>query len=204
MRDASAALNRAAASLVRDRERANSASSASGFSEMLEQLNEMAQRQGGLNAAAAGLMQLPGGAQSSEAQERSRELARQQRQLARELENLADPTGRSEDLAREAQRIAETLNSGRLDPATLQRQQQLFRRMLDAGRTLEQDERDESGKREAQAAKEKEVIAPTGPARGDDAVRFREPTWNELRGLTPEERRAVLEYFKRINGGGTP
>jgi hypothetical protein len=35
-------------------------------------------------------------------------------------------------------------------------------------------------------------------------VKFREPTWNELRGLTPEERRAVIEYFKRINGGDRP
>jgi hypothetical protein len=76
--------------------------------------------------------------------------------------------------------------------------------MLDAGRTLEQNERDESGKREAQSAKEREGVAPEATERARDAVRFREPTWNELRGLTPEERRAVLEYFKRINGGGTP
>jgi hypothetical protein len=204
MRDASEALNRAAASLVRDRDRANSASSASGFSEMLQQLQEMAQRQGGLNAQAAGLMQLPGGLQSAEAQERARQLAREQRSLARDLENLGDPTGRAEDLAREAQRIAEALNAGGLDEATIQRQQRLFRRMLDAGRTLEQDEQDDSGRREAQAAKPGETVTPTGPGRGEDAVRFREPTWNELRGLAPEERRAVLEYFKRINGGGAP
>jgi hypothetical protein len=76
--------------------------------------------------------------------------------------------------------------------------------MLDAGRTLEQDERDENGKREAQAARAREGVSPQGDARGRDAVKFREPTWNELRGLTPEERRAVIEYFKRINGGGKP
>jgi hypothetical protein len=204
MRDASEALNQAAASLVRDRDRANSASSASGFAEMLQQLQEMAQRQGGLNAQAAGLMQIPGGLQSPQAQEGARQLAREQRSLARDLQNLGDPTGRSDDLAREAQRIAETLDAGRIDAATIQRQQQLFRRMLDAGRTLEQDERDESGKREAQAAQPGETVTPTAPARGQDAVRFREPTWSELRGLTPEERRTVLEYFKRINGGGPP
>ena len=76
--------------------------------------------------------------------------------------------------------------------------------MLDAGRTLEQDERDDSGKREAQAAKAHEGVTPQSDARGRDAVKFREPTWNELRGLTPEERRAVIEYFKRINGGNPP
>jgi hypothetical protein len=202
MREASEALNRAAASLVRDRERANSAKSASGFAEMLEQMQEMAQRQGGLNAQAASLLQL--GMGSAQAQEAARELARQQRGVARDLGQLGDPTGKAEDLAREAQRIAEALDAGRLDPSTVQRQQQLFRRMLDAGRTLEKDERDESGKREAEAAKAREGVTPQGEGRGREAVRFREPTWDELRGLTPEERRAVIEYFKRINGGDKP
>jgi hypothetical protein len=43
------------------------------------------------------------------------------------------------------------------------------------------------------------VLTPGGTAQGRSAVRFREPTWTELRGLSAEERRAVLEYFKRIN-----
>jgi hypothetical protein len=202
MREASEALNRAAASLVQDRERANAAKSASGFAEMLEQLQEMAKRQGGLNSQSASLLQ--SGMGSAQAQEMARELAKQQRGVARDLNQLGDATGKSEDLAREAQRIAEALDAGRVDPATIQRQQQLFRRMLDAGRTLEQDERDESGKREAQAAKARDGVTPQGDARGRDAVKFREPTWNELRGLTPEERRAVIEYFKRINGGDKP
>ena len=36
-------------------------------------------------------------------------------------------------------------------------------------------------------------------ARGRAASRFREPTWSDLRGLTADERRAILEYFKRIS-----
>ena len=45
-----------------------------------------------------------------------------------------------------------------------------------------------------------EVFTPQGAnASGKSATRFEAPTWNELRGLTPEERRLVLEYFKRIN-----
>ena len=42
MKEASEALNGAAASLVRDRERATEANSATGFAEMLKQLQEMA------------------------------------------------------------------------------------------------------------------------------------------------------------------
>ena len=38
-------------------------------------------------------------------------------------------------------------------------------------------------------------------ATGKSTLRFREPTWDELRGLTADQRRAILEYFKRINAG---
>ena len=45
------------------------------------------------------------------------------------------------------------------------------------------------------------MFTPSGAnASGKSASKFLAPTWNELRGLTPEERRLVLEYFKRING----
>jgi hypothetical protein len=45
------------------------------------------------------------------------------------------------------------------------------------------------------------VFTPQGTtASGKAANKFQAPTWNELRGLTPDERRIVLEYFKRING----
>jgi hypothetical protein len=72
--------------------------------------------------------------------------------------------------------------------------------MLDAGRSLEKDERDDQGKREAKAAEGVESFAPADrDASGRAASRFREPQWDELRGLSAEERRAVLEYFRRIN-----
>ena len=59
--EAAESLNRAAASLARDRERVNSSSSASGFAEMLQQLQEMAKKQGSINAQAQGLLPMPGG-----------------------------------------------------------------------------------------------------------------------------------------------
>jgi hypothetical protein len=72
--------------------------------------------------------------------------------------------------------------------------------MLDAGRTLERDEREDNGKREAKAATGAELfLPPNAAANGKAASRFAPPNWNDLRGLTPEERRLVLDYFKRIN-----
>ena len=202
--EAAEALNRAAAALARDRERANSASSATGFAEMMQQLQEMAKRQGSINAQAQGLMPMSGQAQmSSEAQATARALARQQRSIANQLEELGDAAGgdRAGELAKEARQLAEALEQTRVDAATLARQQQLFRRLLDAGRSLEKEEReDDQAKREATAARGDARFAPgSDAASGRAATRFPEPAWNDLRGLTADERRAILEYFKRIN-----
>jgi hypothetical protein len=103
-------------------------------------------------------------------------------------------------MAREARQIAQQLESANLDAAVLERQQRLFRKMLDAGRLLEEDQREDTGKREAISWTGSETFTPpAGAASGKGASKFTPPTWNELRGLTPEERRLVLEYFKRIN-----
>ncbi len=201
--DAAEALNRAAAALARDRERANSASSATGFAEMMQQLQEMAKKQGSINAQAQGLMPMPGqGQMSPEAQATARMLARQQRGIANQLDEIGDAAGgdRAGELAKEARQLAEALEQTRVDASTVARQQQLFRRLLDAGRTLEKEEREDNEKREAKAATGDDRFDPgQTAARGRAASRFREPTWSDLRGLSADERRAILEYFKRIN-----
>ena len=202
--DAADALNRAAASLARDREKANTSNSATGFAEMIQQMQEMAKKQGNINAQAQGLMPGMGQPMSSQMQATSRVLAKEQRQVAQQLDELSEATGgdRAAQLAKEAKALAEALEGGRLDASTVARQQQLFRRMLDAGRTLEKDEREDTQKREAKTAKQGNDLKPDNTnANGKAALKFREPTWEELRGLTADQRRAILEYFKRINAG---
>jgi len=206
LKDAAEALTKAAASLARDRERANSATSASGFSEMIQQMQEMAQKQGQLNAQAQGLMSMPNGSGSGQGQSLARQLARQQRSIADQLDDVGDAAGgdRAAQLAREARQLAEALDNGRLDAGTLARQQQLFRRLLDAGRSLQKEERDDSGKREATSAKGDETFTPTDKVDARAAIKFRPPTWQEMRELSPDERRAILDYFTRINSAPAP
>jgi hypothetical protein len=202
MRESSESLNQAAASLVRDRERTQNANSATGFAEMLEQMQQMAQQQQSINSAMQDLMPKPGQQLSQQGQSESRQLAKQQRDVAARLEDSGDKdaSGRAEAMAREARQIAQQLESAQLDPGVLERQQRLFRKMLDAGRLLEEEEREDTGKREATPWTGTEVYTPSGAnATGKAATKFSPPTWNDLRGLTPEERRLVLEYFKRIN-----
>jgi len=205
MRDAGDALNQAAASLVRDRERAGEAKSASGFQEMLEQLQQMAKQQQSLNQSMMDLLPRMGDAQGKQ---QARALARQQREVAAGLEEAADRdnTGRAEAMAREARQLAAAMESATVDPSVLERQQRLFRKMLDAGLSLENDdEREDQGKREAKPWTGTEVYNPgTAAVSGKAASKFQAPSWNDLRGLTPEERRLVLEYFKRLNAEKQP
>jgi hypothetical protein len=203
MGEAADALTRAAAALVKDRERVTSSSSATGFAEMLREMQELAKKQGSLNGQSAGLFQMPS-SQSGEARDGARQMAREQRGVARSLDELgdADGSGRTEALAAEARRVAEALERGDLSAATRDRQEKLFKRMLDAGRSLEGDERDDQGKREATSASGVELFTPAdGAAKGAAASKFREPAWDDLRGLSADERRAVIDYFRRLNGG---
>jgi hypothetical protein len=171
---------------------------------MMQQMRDMAGQQAQLNQAAVQLMpqaqQL--GTGTPQQKEAVKPVAEKQRELAQKLEEAADadPSKRAEALAREAREIARQIERGELDRSVIDRQSQLYRRMLDAGRTLEQNERDESGKREAKSGEGIRGNAPaSGVARGDPAVKFREPTWKELTGMTAEDRRLVSEYFRRLN-----
>jgi hypothetical protein len=204
--EAADALTKAAASLARDRERANSASSASGFSEMLQQMQEAAQQQGQINAQSQGLMSMPTGSSSGAGQALARQLAQKQRGVADQLEEAGEATGgdKAAQLAREARQLADALDGGRLDAGTLARQQQLFRRLLDAGRSLEKEERDDSGKREAKSATGNDAFTPGDKVDAKAAQKFRPPTWEEMRGLSADERRAILDYFTRLNSAPTP
>jgi hypothetical protein len=163
----------------------------------------MAQQQSSLNSSVQDLLPRPGMSLDARSQQESRQLAREQREVAARLDDVADrdDSGRADELAKEARQIAAALEAAQLDASLLERQQRLFRKMLDAGRLLEEEEREDTGKREAKAWTGTDVFTPQGAtAGGRSASRFQPPTWNDLRGLTPEERRLVLEYFKKING----
>ncbi|HEU6453708.1 MAG TPA: Ig-like domain-containing protein [Gemmatimonadaceae bacterium] len=206
MADAAQALERAAAAMMQDRSRAASGQSASGFAEMVERMREAAKQQGGVNQQSAGLLPIPGGQPSQQMMAQARQLARQQREIARQLEGSGEGESgsRAAQLAKEMRDIARSLDRGRVDQGLLQRQQQLFHKLLDAGLTLQKDEREDNGERESQTAVHDESITTGTESSGRTVERYREPGWRELKGLTADERRAVLEYFKRINAGQPP
>ena len=155
---------------------------------MMQQLQDMAKKQGSINAQAQGLMPGMGQPMSSQMQATARALAREQRQVAQQLDEMGEARRRRpRRAAREGSRSSSPRRS-RADGSTrprVARQQQLFRRLLDAGRSLQKDEREDTNKREATSAKGGNELKPDNAnANGRAAAKFREPTWEELRGLT--------------------
>lgn len=198
------ALHVAAFMLVRARADVSGASSGTGMAEAMERMSQLAQQQGSIGEDASGLlsmMNLPAFDQQLV------ELASRQRQMSRELDRLRAETDQAgaEEFAEEARELARQLEAGRLDPETVARQERLFRRMLDAGRTLQGEEEDEQRERQGRTA---EGIPPALPPDLRDRLRdatgrLRMPGWEELQRLSPAERRLVADYFRRL-GGGAP
>jgi hypothetical protein len=196
------ALNATALALVRTAQQVAGAQSGSGFQEAVEQLARMAGQQQGLSGDAQGLLPLmgPGG---QAVLQRLRELAARQRALAEQLERLQAEGASSAagPLAAEARELARQLEAGRLDRRTVERQERLYRRLLDAGRTLSGPDPDEQKERTSRAATGDSVHLPgvLAPGAAGTGPRMRYPTWEELSRLTPEQRRLVLEYFRLLN-----
>lgn len=194
------ALNVAAYGLLRSREDVSGASSGSGFAEAMERMTRLANQQGQLSQDASGLLPQMGAA-AAELQLQA--LAARQRELAQALERLrAQGQLETRPLGDEADELAKQMERGRLDRDIVARQERLFRRMLDAGRTLQGHEDDERKERESETARPGRILLP--PALRDRLLRetFRLPGWDELQRLSPEERRLVTDYFRRLSGGG--
>ncbi len=196
------ALNATAHALARSRGAVAGSQSGTGMAEAIEQMARMAQAQQGLNQDANGLM--PGMALGGSGMaQQMRDLAGRQRQLAEQLERMrASGAGgsASDAMAQDARDPARRLESGRLDRQTVERQERLYRRLLDAGRTLSGNDPDEEKERTSRAAAGVDALRPPPLAGTGPGARVRYPSWEELRVLSPTERRIVLEYFRRLNG----
>jgi hypothetical protein len=194
------ALNAAAYMMLRSRNDVAGSASGSGMAEAMEKMSQLAGQQGQLGQQTASLLPTPGQGQGA-GQQMMQQLAAQQRAIAQALERMqaqGNMPGAGQ-LSQEAQDLARRLEAGRVDRQTVERQQQLFRRMLDAGRTLQGEERDEQKERQSTTAKEGNIHLP--PAlrerlEQDDTPRL--PGWDELQRLSPEDRRLVVDYFRRL------
>ncbi|MFO7588132.1 MAG: hypothetical protein R6X22_08675 [Gemmatimonadota bacterium] len=195
-------LNDLAGRLLASRREMEGAASGTGLEEALERLARLGRAQAGVNREAGGLL-LPSLRGEVDAGRLAR-LARMQEEIARELESLAAGPGvgelpaRPEALAAEADEIARSILDAGLDRGTVARQERLFRRLLDAGRTLERDP--DRTRRESRTGVRVESAEPGAPAaEPPGGPRYPYPEDARLRGMSGEVRRLVLDYFDRLN-----
>ena len=176
-----------------------------------QELEELAQEQGDLvnQAGQIAPMQLGQQAMSQQMQQ----MSQGQQSISDQLGDLSNQPasegalGDLEQMAAEAAELAEQLAEGRLDPETVRRQERLFHRLLDAGRSLEREEFSDERESEGPGEFERGTVLPL--EEGDLGVlRFRMPDASELQQLSPGVRRLILDYFQRLNrspggeGGG--
>ena len=170
--------------------------------DVAQQLEQLAQKQGDLMNQTGQLMPLKLGEQAMRQQ--LRDMSQGQRLVASDLGELADQPGADESLgdlerlAAEAEALAEQLAQGRLTPEIAERQERLFHRLLDAGRSLERAEPSDERESETAGVFERgEIVALTADQLG--ALRFRLPDAAQLQRLSPAVRQLVIQYFERLN-----
>jgi hypothetical protein len=142
--------------------------------------------------------------QNGNTQQQVKKVGAKQRQLAEQLERLeaeGEAPNSVGEMTEEAKQLARELEAGRLNRRVVERQERLFRRLLDAGRTLTGEEEDDKKERKSETAKDGNVLVPPAlkPGAAGTGPRFPYPTWEDLRQLSPEERRLILDYFRRLN-----
>jgi hypothetical protein len=199
------ALNQLAMALL-DTDTRMAGSAGGPIEEALRLLADMAGDQGALNAQGAAFAPIEVSAPVEA--EQLRQLAESQRGIARRIGDVSglvggreDVLGRLDQLAGEASAIAQELEGGRLDAETRARQERLFHRLLDAGRSLEREEYSDERAGEAASAVTGATPEQLDPTLLDPTLRYPTPSAEQLRGLSPAYRRLILEYFDRLNRG---
>ena len=199
-------LNELAGRLRASRRTMEGAESGTGMEEALERLSRLSEAQAGLNRDAGGLLMLLGTGSPIPAEMEA--IAARQQRIAEQLHDLAERAGakslpaRPEALAAEADEISRTLRESGIDRKTLERQERLFRRLLDAGRTLERDP-DPNRRESRTAAAGESAVPPEPPAGALAGPRYPYPDEAALRSVSPTTRRLILDYFDRLNRSGS-
>jgi hypothetical protein len=157
-KESTIALNQAATGLLKSKESMQGSKSSTGMSEAMQQLQSLAGQQQGLNEETMGMMP-GGGASGNEGRlqpgdgEALSRMAAEQEAIRQGLEEAMQkmgqgggkPLGNMDGLSEEMKGVEQDLRSGRLGQETVNKQQRILSRLLDAPRSVEK--RDYSRKR---------------------------------------------------------
>ena len=202
--EAMISLNRTTALLRSAQSALNASQSSTGLSEMMERMGAMAQGQMDINQATQDLFGK--GQLSMQDRAAMARLAAEQEALRQAMEELAGQmTGRSQVLGRldqlgeEMERIVEDLKRQRVDQRTLDRQQKILSRLLDAQRSIHR--REHSRKRRSAPGGEEAYRGPDGLPESLGAAEdaLRERLIEALRPRYPNQYRELIRrYFETL------
>ncbi len=188
-------------SMLRARDRVSGSQSGSGLEDAIEAMQQAAEQQGAMAREAGQRMN-----DGETTAQQMMQMAMQQRAIANQLDRIQSggTMPGAGGLGQEARELARALEASSLTEDIVQRQERLYRRMLDAGRQLQGEEEDDERRRAtppgATPARTPGLLDPQ-LRQGETGIHL--PTWDTLQRLAPEERRRVLEYFRRLTTMGT-
>jgi hypothetical protein len=142
-----------------------------------------------------------------EQQGQLRRMAAEQRAIQESMENIAndmqnrsDILGDLDHLANEMSDVVEDLHELNIDRKTIERQQQILTRMLDAQKSVR--EKEYSKKRLAEVGKEYRRKSPDDPTNIED-LRMKQLSLDLIRalqeGFNPDYEKLIEEYFRALN-----
>ena len=209
-RGALADLNQAIFELLEAMGQMNQQMDASGFENMMEQLQQLAESQEQLNEMAQNLnQQLREQGQTPGLEQMMRQLAGQQQlireateRIAERAEQMAQMLGSLEEVAEEMAEVEKSLRQGELNEEVLDRQSQILTRMLDSLKSLQK--RDVGKQRKAEVAERPETPAQEVPPLHPElleVVRKLEttPYAKEFEDIPFQYRKQLLQYFKALS-----
>lgn len=144
---AMASMNTVVFMLMQAQQACQSSCSGSGMSEMMKQMGQISQQQTGINQQTMMLMPKPGMPLTLSQQQSLRRLGAEQEMLRTQLGKLdeefgkrGDMLGRLDALGEEMKKVSEDLARAKLDRRTIERQERILSRLLDAQRSVHRRE----------------------------------------------------------------
>ncbi|UCE67458.1 MAG: hypothetical protein JSU85_05435 [Candidatus Zixiibacteriota bacterium] len=195
--------------LMQAKNNACSSNSGSGMKEMMEKLAQCTKGQQGINNQTLMQMPKPGMSLNLSQQQALRRLAAQQEALRQQMKGLqeefgkrGDMLGRFDALGEEMKKVAEDLQDTRVDRRTIERQERILSRLLDAQKSV--NRREYSRKRKAETGSEHIRRSPEFPANmTEENERLLDIIKKTLQEKYPRKyERLIKAYFRSLQNNG--
>jgi len=198
------ALNESIAHLLQTSQNVQSSNTGMGFDEFMKQMEQLASMQEMVNQKTQGLA---GGSLSPEQQALLQRIAQDQEiirksieQLQREMQGKGSIEQRLNQMNNEMQEVTKNLNNKTITERTLELQERILSRMLDAQRSV--NRRDFSNKRTSETAKSYEANDPGAlPASLGEHIRILDAELMKAlqEGYTRDFETVIKQYFENLN-----